>query len=229
MGPIDFAIATGTALLLGLLIGLERQWRQHPAGLRTNALVALGACLFVGLPRMADPSAEGISRLAAQVVSGIGFLGGGVILREGVTVRGMATAATIWCSAAVGALSGAGFPGHAAAGAAAVLILNVLVRPISHQIDAMRKTAGEVETQYRLTVVCSSDQTVTVRAAVLQGANEHPRMTVHGLTTQPGVPGRCCVAAEVYSAVRDDPVLEELVGRLLAEAGVVSAGWERLR
>ena len=103
------------ALALGTVIGLERQWRQHPAGLRTNALVAIGAALFVSLSRLV-PGDASPTRVAAYVVSGVGFLGGGVILKEGANVRGITTAATLWCSAAVGTLTGMGFGLHAAVG-----------------------------------------------------------------------------------------------------------------
>src|SRR6516162_6818147 len=121
MGPWDFTLNIGAALVMGVVIGLERQWRQHTAGLRTNTLVCLGAALFVAMGALiAEPS-----RVAAQVVSGIGFLGGGVILREGFTVRGMNTAATLWCSAAVGVLAGTGFLVEAALGTAAVLIVHL--------------------------------------------------------------------------------------------------------
>ena len=95
------------AVGLGALVGLERQWRQRMAGLRTNALVALGAALFE-LFAVQLTGVHGVdpTRIAAYVVSGIGFLGAGVILRDGVSVRGINTAATIWCSAAVGVLAG---------------------------------------------------------------------------------------------------------------------------
>ena len=95
------------ALALGSVIGFERQWRQKMAGLRTNALVALGSCGFVVFSAMVgegDPT-----RVAAQVVTGIGFLGAGIILREGINVHGLNTAATLWCSAMVGTFAGAGF------------------------------------------------------------------------------------------------------------------------
>ena len=106
------ALTLGGAFLLGGLIGFERQWRQRLAGLRTNTLVALGAAIFVlfaGLfPGEASPT-----RVAAQIVSGIGFMGAGIIFKEGLNVRGLNTAATLWCSAAIGALCGAGFFFHA--------------------------------------------------------------------------------------------------------------------
>jgi len=108
MTILDFIARLSVAFLLGALIGLERQWRQRMAGLRTNTLVATGAALFVMLSVL-TPSDSSPSRIAAQVVSGIGFLARGVILREGLTVRGLNTATTIWCAAAIGSLSGAGF------------------------------------------------------------------------------------------------------------------------
>ncbi|PLK80960.1 magnesium transport protein MgtC, partial [Klebsiella pneumoniae] len=85
------------AMLLGALIGAERQWRQRMAGLRTNALVATGAAVFILSAMSASPDSPG--RIAAQIVSGIGFLGAGVIMRDGMNVRGLNTAATLWCSA----------------------------------------------------------------------------------------------------------------------------------
>ena len=123
MSVAEMALRLGAGLALGSVIGMERQWRARGAGLRTNALVATGAALFVllsaygfdtgprGGPRVADPT-----RVAAQIVSGIGFLGGGVILREGLNVRGLNTAATLWCAGAVGALAGAGIPRRDAQG-----------------------------------------------------------------------------------------------------------------
>jgi hypothetical protein len=96
------------AACLGASIGLERQWRQHLAGLRTNTLVALGAAIFITYARAAGDN-EGATRIAAQVVSGIGFLGAGVIFKEGLNVRGLNTAATLWCSAAVGLLAARGW------------------------------------------------------------------------------------------------------------------------
>lgn len=89
------------AMLLGALIGAERQWRQRMAGLRTNALVATGAAVFILSAMSASPDSPG--RIAAQIVSGIGFLGAGVIMRDGMNVRGLNTAATLWCSAGIGA------------------------------------------------------------------------------------------------------------------------------
>ena len=108
ISTVHFGLRLVMAIGLGALVGLERQWRQRMAGTRTNALVAGGAAAFImcGLLLDNDPSARG--RIVSYVVSGVGFLGAGVIFKEGGTVRGLNTAATIWCSAAMGALSGLG-------------------------------------------------------------------------------------------------------------------------
>src|SRR6202011_1348142 len=114
MSAIAFAVQLALALLFGAAIGAERQWRQRTAGLRTNALVSSGAAMFVLSARLMGAPNDSVLRVAAQVVSGIGFLGGGVIFREGLSVRGLNTAATLWCSAAVGTLCGVGYPQAAA-------------------------------------------------------------------------------------------------------------------
>src|SRR5277367_4216842 len=101
------ALNLGFATLLGACIGFERQWRQRMAGLRTNSLVAIGAAGFVVFSMMASGD-NSPTRVAAQVVSGVGFLGAGVILREGINITGLNTAATLWCSAMVGTFAGAG-------------------------------------------------------------------------------------------------------------------------
>ena len=95
VSAVELGVRIGVALALGVLIGLERQWHHRLAGLRTNALVATGSAAFVTL-MSEEPSP---TRIAAQVASGVGFLGAGVILRDGLSVRGLDTAATLWCSA----------------------------------------------------------------------------------------------------------------------------------
>lgn len=104
MAMTPFVLNLLLAMCLGAVIGAERQWRQRMAGLRTNALVATGAAVFILSAMSTDPASAG--RVAAQIVSGIGFLGAGVIMREGLNIRGLNTAATLWCSAGIGVLCG---------------------------------------------------------------------------------------------------------------------------
>jgi putative Mg2+ transporter-C (MgtC) family protein len=103
---LDTFVSLTTAFVFGALIGLERQMRQRTAGLRTNTLVAVGAAVFVDLA-MRLGGAEGATRVISYVVSGVGFLGAGAIMKEGANITGLNTAATLWGSAAVGACAGA--------------------------------------------------------------------------------------------------------------------------
>ncbi len=153
----DFVIALGAALGLGLIIGFERQWGQHPSGLRTNALVCAGAAIYVLMGRVLGGGADS-GKVAAQVVTGIGFLGGGVILREGLTVRGLTSAATLWCTAAIGTLCGAGLPVDATVATAVILITNMLFNPVSRWIDYRAVQRGAVEASYRLKVLCTMSE-----------------------------------------------------------------------
>src|SRR5580698_4511903 len=134
MNAMNFGMRLLGALLFGAAIGLERQWRQRMTGLRTNGLVAVGSAMFIMMGGLiAGDGSKG--RVAAYVVSGIGFLGGGVILKDGFNIRGLNTAATLWCTAAVGTLAGLGQLGFAAIGAVGVLTANLVLRPVAHLIN----------------------------------------------------------------------------------------------
>jgi putative Mg2+ transporter-C (MgtC) family protein len=224
---LHFVLNVVVALVLGLAIGLERQYRQHPAGLRTHALVCVGAALFVSLSRlMGDESSP--TRIASYSVSGIGFLGGGVILREGLNVKGMNTAATLWCSAAIGTLAGAGFPAHALFGAATVLGLHLGLRPVAHRIDARRKIAVDVETLYRLRVVCAETQEGVIRTILLRHVNAHPKMTIQSIAVRESSEDhQATVVADIFAAERDDRGIQDVMTRINIEPSVTSVRWEK--
>ena len=143
---IEFAAKLGLALVLGSAIGIERQWRQRSAGLRTNALVSLGAAAYVLLSASLTGSGGDPSRVVSQIVAGVGFLGAGVIMREGLTVQGLNTAATIWCSAAVGSLAGAGFALEATITMAAIVLTHLVLRPVGFRLSRLplASHAGEL-------------------------------------------------------------------------------------
>src|SRR6202790_3481049 len=147
------ALDLAAALGLSAVIGFERQWRNRLAGLRTNTLVAIGAASFVIFESLVlDESSP--TRIAAQVVSGIGFLGAGLIFREGLSVRGLNTAATLWCSAAVGVLAGGGYPLYAAVATGFVVFVNLLLRPIVSFINRQPLMSTELEIGYVVSVTC---------------------------------------------------------------------------
>ena len=225
---LPFLENIGAALLMGVAIGLERQLRQHPAGLRTTALVCVGAALFVSLGVLTEGAVVGPPHMAAYVISGIGFLGGGVILREGLSVKGMNTAATLWCSAAIGVLAGAGLLLYALAGTVTILALHIGLRPVSDWIDRRQKKASDVETSYKIHVVCLGKDEGLVRTILLRHVNAHPTMTVHGISTQDAADAeQTHVVVEVYSSERNDRAMQDLMSRLNIEPGVKSVRWEK--
>jgi putative Mg2+ transporter-C (MgtC) family protein len=137
LGIYHFLAGTFIALILGVLIGIERQWRHRTAGMRTTALVSLGSAIFTSLSFIIDGSPSEMARIAAQVISGVGFLGGGIIMKDGFAVRGINTAATIWCTAGVGALCGLGFYTYGTIAAVMVLLSNIFLRPLAYRLDAV--------------------------------------------------------------------------------------------
>lgn len=141
---IDSTISLLAAFILGGLIGYERQFRQRTAGLRTNVLVSVGAALFVDMAATLSGH-EGAVHVVAYVVSGIGFLGAGVIMREEGNVRGLNTAATLWGSAAVGACAGADLLIEATIGTLFVLAANTLLRPVANRINRQPTGTMDVE------------------------------------------------------------------------------------
>jgi putative Mg2+ transporter-C (MgtC) family protein len=222
-----FAIRLVVAFSLGCAIGLERQWRQRMAGLRTNTLVATGASLFVMLSVL-TPGDASPTRIAAQIVSGIGFLGGGVILREGISIRGLNTAATIWCAAAIGSLCGAGFISYAFIGAIGILSTNILLRPIGRRINQAPLQGTELELVYQCSVVCRNKKEARIRMLILQELN-NGNMQLRSLRSEEVThPDNVAVKANFVTQERDDSFLENMVSRLCLENGVSSASWRTL-
>src|SRR6201996_7791849 len=155
-------LALVVAFVLGGLIGFERQWRQRTAGLRTNVLVAVGAAAFVDLGARVSGH-DGAARVISYVVWGIGFLGAGVIMKEGAQIRGINTAATLWASAAVGAFAGSGQPVEAALVAAFVLAGNTLLRPGANYVTRKPITSDSTEAVYRIHVTCRPEKVSEAR------------------------------------------------------------------
>jgi putative Mg2+ transporter-C (MgtC) family protein len=219
------AINLAVALGLSAAIGFERQWRNRLAGLRTNTLVALGAATFVIFAALV-PGDASPTRVAAQVVSGIGFLGAGLIFREGLSVRGLNTAATLWCSAAIGVLAGAGFLLYATVATGFVVFVNLLLRPIVSFINRQPLMATELEIGYLVSVTCRGQDEAHIRALLLQGLAgcglALRRLDSNDLEGT----GRVVVTAFMTAHNRIDADVEKIVGRLSLEPTVSAARWQ---
>lgn len=164
MTHLDFLIRITVCFILGITIGLERQCQRKVAGIRTITLVSLGAFLFVSISNLSN--VPDTTRIAAQVVSGIGFLGAGVILRDGTNIRGLNTAATLWCSAAIGALTASGLLVEATIGVVYILTANLFLRFISRKL--LRKTIHTKITNYNITIECNEDKEKTIKNTIIQ-------------------------------------------------------------
>jgi putative Mg2+ transporter-C (MgtC) family protein len=225
MTPQEAVLNLAVAFCLSAVIGFERQWRNRLAGLRTNTLVALGAATFVVFAQLV-PGDNSPTRVAAQIVSGIGFLGAGLIFREGLSVRGLNTAATLWCSAAIGVLSGAGYPLYAAISTAFVVFVNLLLRPIVSFINRQPLTATELEVVYLLSVTCRSPDEAHIRALLLQGLAGTALALRRIDSTDLEQSGRVAVTAFATAPQRVDNDIEKIVGRLSLEPTVSAARWQ---
>jgi len=224
VGLDQAALNLGTAFVLGAVIGFERQWRQRLAGLRTNTLVALGAAIFVNFSSL-FPGDGSPTRIAAQVVSGIGFLGAGVIFKEGLNVRGLNTAATLWCSAAVGLTAGAGYSLHALIATAFVIMVNLALRPLIQLIARQSIATTELTVRYTVTTICRNEGEAHVRMLMLEGLGAAKLHLQQLDSVNIEASDRVEVTAFVAADHREDAALEQLVGRLSLEPLVTAARW----
>ncbi len=221
---LEFALRVFIALVFGAIIGLERQWRQRLAGLRTNALVATGTSLFILITPLVGATANA-TQIAAYVVSGIGFLAGGVIFKERLSVSGLNTAATMWCTAAVGALVGYGFIVEAAVGVAAVLAANILLRPVVQRINRQPADGSEVVSSYEVRAVCRAEVEDHIRATMITTIRAAAMSLIAVSSEDIEASNRTIVTADVTVAGRPDARLEKIVTRLGIEPGVVAVSW----
>ena len=219
----EFTLRLAVGLGCGALIGLERQWRARMAGLRTNALVAAGATLFVLYAVAADDTSS--TRVASYVVSGVGFLGGGVILREGFNVRGLNTAATLWCSAAVGVLAAAGNLLFAVIGTGAIVGTHLVLRPLGRLIDRDQHIEeDEPQSAYQLQVTYRPKAEKYLRAQIVQHTAGND-LILRGIHTGTADGDNMMLTVALLSDNRAAERLERLVGELSLQPGVYAVQW----
>jgi putative Mg2+ transporter-C (MgtC) family protein len=179
---LELALRLVVAAVLGALIGLEREYHDHPAGMRTHLLVSVGSATFtvLSIEAFKGPGADP-ARIAAQIVTGIGFLGAGAILKDSGGIRGLTTAASLWAVAAVGMAAGAAAWG--VAGVATVIVL-VSLWPL-----------GEIERRYvagrtRVLRRCVGSPGPPVGRCVLRSSTYFPARPTGSTKVEPAAPGR---------------------------------------
>lgn len=195
------------SIILGFFIGLERQMTGHGAGIRINILLAMGSCLFLMFPIISGSNE--VYRIASSIVSGVGFLCSGVIFKGDGMVRGLHTAATLWCTAATGIL----------------ILSNLLFRPLALKVKPVTGWQ-ETEQVYRISVTCRETWENEIRSLLLNG-NTTAALCLNHLASGDVIGDKVEVIAEYRSqGIVKSNVLEGIVRQALQIPDVISAGWE---
>lgn len=153
----QFIVYLLICFFLSFFIGIERQYRHRSVGLRTTILVAIGSYLFVSFSVLLNGYNIDVTRIAAQIVTGIGFLGAGVILKDGVKIRGLTTAATLWCTASIGVLCASGFILEAISGTVIILFSNVFLRYVNKIVN-QKSRYEQTSEEFKVTITVSKDR-----------------------------------------------------------------------
>lgn len=221
---LDSAFSLLVAFILGTLIGAERQYKQRSAGLRTNTLVAVGAAAFVDIAQRLAGDVEAV-RVISYVVSGIGFLGAGVIMKDGPNVRGLNTAATLWATAAVGACAGSDLVAEAVIVTAFVLSANLLLHPLVDRINRAPLDEESGEARFEVRVTTQATALPGVRRLLIQQLNA-AHYPVRDLEVLERGDGSVEVTAVLVSTAVVVAEIEAVVAALAANAEVAHVAWE---
>lgn len=223
MGALSIAPRLFCATLLGIMIGVERLWRQQSTGLTTHALVALGAAIYTSLPSLLNELPD--ARMGGQVVTGIGFLGAGLIMRDGLTIRGLSTAATVWATGAIGVLSGYGLILEAIEGAILIVLINATLPKLNSYIERRRPQEQTTERFYVITLKTSLQEEVAIRTKLLTALTQQ-QLRLHRLESHTIEEGTAVeVEALVHSFKEEDQLIESLIGALSAAPEIYYAKW----
>lgn len=214
-----FLIRIIVCFILSFIIGFERQYRRRTIGLRTNVLVCIGSFLFTSVGfHFVDAD---ITRIPAQIVSGMGFLGAGVILREGKNIRGLNTAATLWCNAALGVLTASGMIFEAVVGTLFILFSNVILRIFANRMVDKNNTTKK----FILTIACSPKKAVVIRTLLLQRLNREEVMLddIENISEEDKVKIIASIEISNNSAFK----IDKIMNRMSMEPDVYSVGWKK--
>ncbi len=218
-GVLEIALRLGCAMLIGVVIGLEREYTHRPAGLRTHILVVLGACVvsitgellfnhYAALGATPDPA-----RLSAQVITGVGFLGAGTIMKEGASVKGLTTAASVWAVACLGLASGFGYYALALLGMVFIFITLTAVEALQHRFIR----SGSFDVTYTLE---TSD--ISAALGLVNSISQEQNVGVSELTAQKTENGHCLTFRAHYSGRRNKKHQQKFFDALAAASETIS-------
>lgn len=223
MDTLDFLVRLLIAFICGCAIGSERQIHHRTAGIRTNALVALGAAAFTMFDLMNHDQFGSDLRVSAQVVSGIGFIGGGAILKDGFNIRGMTTAATLWCSAAAGLLSASGYLWETIFLSLLVTLINTFMRPIVSMLD----NVATDENEYVVKVSCDSANEDNVKNVILDYI-ETKKLNLKDIKIIKSANKKA--HTEIYAVLlsKKDKKVEDIAHKIAKKSKIHAVMWEQV-
>ena len=217
---LEFIIRIGVCLLLSILIGSERQYRNGVVGLRTNVLVAIGSFMF-NYVTFGVSGDHDFTRMGAGIVSGMGFLGAGIIIQENNRVKGLNTAATLWCVSAIGVLTSSGMLFESCVGTFLVLFSNIILRLISFFV--MNKIKNKLKEKCILRVSC----TRTIEGSICQTLSsyiEQHNLNLISMNKDEVTKDEVKLVVTIITSRPDE--VDNLVKALSAEVGVTSLSWK---
>lgn len=227
---MGFSLRLLIAVILGFFVGLERQWTKHKAGILTNVIVCVGAYAYSAFSYIANDENVDVTRIAAQVVCGIGFLGAGLILRDGTNIRGLSTAATIWTTAAIGILCTLPDILFSIIVATAIVFLHLILHPISTFIDNKRiynkENERRIECLYKISIKCTDESETDIRAHLIKTIRNENNILLHNLESISTDDGNVKIRAYVTTVKKNDEIVENLLIHIGKDNGIISAGWK---
>lgn len=213
-----FFIRILACFVLSTIIGIERQYRHKLVGLRTNVLVSLGAFMFMCVSFGIHTSDE--TRIAAQVVSGIGFLGAGVILRDGNKIKGLNTAATLWCVAAIGVLTACGMIVEASTCTFLVLLSNILLRYIAQKI--MNRIKQKQKESCLIKISCNKSQDLNIRTLLTKIIAKND-LFLENLERTERTQDEVKLIIKISTSRLD--IVQEIINKISCEKGINAISW----
>jgi len=213
----EFLFQIVICFLLSSCIGIERQYRRRSVGLRTIILVSLGAFLFVRFS-FSFPESD-MTRIAAQVVAGIGFLGAGVIIKDGKTVKGLTTAATLWCAAAIGILCSANLLFEAAIGTLFILFTNIILRTVNSKIN---KLSGNINyTAYHFSITCEEKYETEI-IKIIKNIAENNKTSIKHIESNEGENGNIKLDICIIDNSTNEQISKEIMQKLSSRKDINS-------
>ena len=214
---LGFAIRLALAIFLGFIVGFERQWTKHQAGILTNVIVCVGAYAYTAFSYIALGDNIDVTRIAAQVVSGVGFLG-------------LSTAATIWTTAAVGILCTLENIYYAIIVAAAIVIVHLVLHPLSDYINKKshynKDRRDKEETTYKISILCKESSEIDIRSHLIKTIREKNDVLLHNLESNDSSNGDIKIKAYITTAKKNNDVVESIIVHIGKDEGIISAGWK---